>query len=219
MEAHMIFFEQKFGRSILVISSVFLLFSCTNTKITQSWADPGNKKTYSDFLIIGIGESQHNRRAYESYFVEELIVNGAEAEASYRLIKSSDEIERNTVLKAIEGLDIDGVLITHMVAVDEETVYRSGANYAYGAYAGYGGYGRSMYGYYPYVNGYVHSPGYYTTHESYTLETTLYDVVTEELVWTARSETFSPESVNEVIVDLTRLLINDLKDKGLIKKK
>ena len=212
----MILFKQKSGKGILLISTVFLLFSCANTKITQSWVEPDNKKTYSDLLIIGIGESQQTRRAYESYFVEELIANGAEAEASYKLIKSSEKIERDTVLKAIEGLEIDGVLITHMVAVDEETVYRSGSNYAYG---GYGGYGRGMYGYYPHVNSYVHSPGYYTTHETYTLETTLYDVVTEEMVWTARSHTFSPESIDEVIVDLTKLLIKDLKDKGLIKKK
>ena len=113
-------------------------------------------------------------------------------------------------------MGIDGVIITHMVAVDEETVYRPGSNYAYGAY---GGYGRGMYGYYPHVNSYVSSPGYYTTHETYTLETTLYDIETEEMVWTARSSTFSPESVDEVIVDLTRLLIKDLKDKGLVKEK
>jgi len=54
---------------------------------------------------------------------------------------------------------------------------------------------------------------------TYTLETNLYDVETEELVWSARTRTFSPESVDEVIVDLTRLLIADLKDKKLIQPK
>jgi len=216
MEVNMSLLNQKNYKSILLASTVFLLVSCANTKITQSWAEPDNKKSYNDLLIIGIGESQQTRRAYESYFVEELRANGAEAEASYKLIKSSEKIERDTVLKAIEGLDIDGVIITHMVAVDEETVYRPGTNYAYGAY---GGYGRGMYGYYPHVNSYVSSPGYYTTHETYMLETTLYDIQTEEMVWTARSSTFSPESVDEVIVDLTRLLIKDLKDKGLVKEK
>jgi hypothetical protein len=44
-------------------------------------------------------------------------------------------------------------------------------------------------------------------------------VASEELIWTARSRTFSPESVDEVIVDLTKLLIKDLSDKNLIKKK
>ena len=217
----MVLFIKKIGKNILLISAGFLLISCANTKISQSWVEPDNKKSYNDILIIGIGESEQNRRAYESYFVEALREVGTEAEASYKLIKSSEKIERDTVVNAIEGMEIDGVIITHMTAVDEETIYRPGMGYSavgYGGY-GYGGYGGGMYGYYPHVNSYVHSPGYYTTHETYTLETNLYDVKTEELVWSARSRTFSPESVEEVIVDLTKLLIKDLKEKNLIKAK
>jgi len=193
-----------------------LLVSCTNTKISQSWVEPGNKRVYKDLLIIGIGESEHNRRAYESYFVEELKARGIEAEASYTMIRQNEDIDRNTVVKAIEGKDIDGVIVTHMVAVDEETVYRPSMDYMpmYG-----GGYYGGLYSYYPHVNTYVNQPGYYTTHDTYTLETNLYDVETEEMVWSARSRTFSPESVTEVVVDLTKLLINDLEEKNLIKIK
>jgi len=211
--------------AVLCVISI-ILASCANTKISQSWVEPDNKKSYNDLLVIGIAESEQNRRAYESHFVEDLRSLGIEAEASYKLIKSNEKIDRDTVAKAIQGLDIDGVIVTHLVAVDEETVYRPTAGYGYGGYGGYGmgyggggGYYGGLYSYYPHVNSYVTSPGYYTTHETYTLETNLYDVESEELVWTARSRSFSPESVQEVIVDLTSLLINDLKDKDLIKKK
>ncbi len=217
----MILLNRTIGIRMLLLGTAVMLASCANTKISQSWVEPDNKKSYNDILIIGIAESEQNRRAYESYFVEALREKGTEAEASYKLIKSDQKIDRKTVAKAIEGMEIDGVIITHMTAVDEETIYRPGMGYSavgYGAY-GYGGYGGGMYGYYPHVNSYVHSPGYYTTHETYTLETNLYDVVTEELVWSARSRTFSPESVDEVIVDLTKLLIKDLEEKNLIKKK
>ncbi len=214
--------SQQMCKVFLLSAVCFSLFSCANTKISQSWVEPDNKKFYNDLLIIGIGESEQNRRAYESYFVEELRDNAIEAEASYKLIKSNEKIDRDTVSKAIKGLDIDGVIVTHMVAIDEETVYRPSTGYMYGgAYGGYyrGGHYGGLYSYYPHVNSYVHNPGYYTTHETYTLETSLYDVASEELVWTARSRTFSPESVDDVIVDLTKLLIKDLADKKLIKKK
>lgn len=212
-------FNQRVFKAVLVAGAAVLLSSCANTKISQSWVEPNHTKTYKDLLIIGISNSEQNRRAYESYFVEELNTFEIEAETSYRLIKSNEKIDRKTVTKAIKGLGIDAVIVTHVVAVDEETVYRPGMGYTavgYGGYGGYSGYGRGMYGYYPHVNTYVHSPGYYTTHETYTLETNLYDVKSEELVWSARSRTFSPESVDELIVDLTRLLIKDLKDKNLI---
>ena len=204
--------------TILCVSSIVLV-SCANTKISQSWVEPDNTKSYKDLLIIGIGESEQNRRAYEGYFVEELGSHGIEAVTSYKLIKSDEKIDRETVTNAVKGMGIDGVIVTHMVAVEEETVYRST-----GGYGGYGmGYGGGYYGglysYYPHVNSYVHDPGYYDTLETYTLETNLYDIESEELVWSARSQTFAPESVDEVIVDLTKLLINDLEDKNLIKKK
>ncbi len=214
--------SQKMCKVVLLSTVTFVLFSCANTKISQSWVDPGNKKSYNDLLIIGISNSEQTRRAYESYFVEELRDIAIEAEASYTLIKSNEKIDRETVTKAIKGMDIDGVIVTHVVAVDEETVYRPSTGYMYGgAYGGYygGGHYGGLYSYYPHVNSYVHNPGYYTTHETYTIETNLYDVATEELVWSARTRTFSPESVDEVIVDLTKLLIKDLADKKLINKK
>lgn len=208
-------FRQQFTKVGITLATVLLVSSCANTKISQSWVEPDNIKSYNDLLIIGIAESEQNRRAYESYFVEELKAIGIEAEASYKLIKSGEKIERDTVAKAIKGLNIDGVIVTHLMAVDEETIYRPSMDYMpmYG-----GGYYGGLYSYYPHVNTYVSRPGYYTTHETYTLETNLYDVESEELVWSARSRTFSPESVDEVIVDLTKLLIKDLTDKNLIKK-
>ena len=108
--------------------------------------NPIIKSSYDDILVIGIGESEQNRRAYESHFVESLREVGTEAEASYKLIKSNEKIERDTVVKAIEGMEVTGVLITHMVAVDEETIYRPSMDYMpmYG-----GGYYGGMYSYYP----------------------------------------------------------------------
>ena len=209
-------FRAVFIKPLFVISAALLVSSCANTKISQSWVEPDNTRKYNDLLIIGVGESQQNRRAYESHFVEELRANGTEAEASYKLIPSSEKLNRETVTRAVEGMEIDGVIVTHLVAVDEETIYRPSMDYMpmYG-----GGYYGGLYSYYPHVNTYVSRPGYYTTHETYTLETNLYDIESEELVWSARSRTFSPESVSEVINDLTKLLIKDLKEKDLIKAK
>ncbi len=209
-------FCQKIYKKVLFSGVLLMLASCANTKISQSWVEPGNKKSYNDLLIIGISESEHDRRAYETHFVKELSDKGTEAISSYKLIKSSEKINRETVDKAIKGMEIDGVIVTHVVAVTEESIYRPSMDYMpmYG-----GGYNSGLYSYYPHVNTYVHRPGYYTKHETYTIETNLYDVESEELVWSARSRTFSPESVDEVIVDLTKLLINDLADKNLIKKK
>ncbi|MDT8281756.1 MAG: hypothetical protein RQ982_02965 [Gammaproteobacteria bacterium] len=208
----MAMFYSQAAKAITVIATAFLLFSCASTKLTEIWVDPNYKKSYNNLLIIGIVESQQNRRVYESNFVEALKALGVSATASYTLIKSSEKIDRNSITKAIKGMDIDGVIVTYMISVDEETVYRPGTTYITGGGYGYGGYGG-----YPYT--YTQTPGYYTTHETYVLENNLYDVASEELVWSARSRSFSPQSVQEVVTDLTKLIIADLQEKHLLRKK
>lgn len=207
------------AKVVILIATTFLLFSCANTKLTETWADPNYKKLYNNLLIIGIVESQQNRRVYESQFVEELKALGIAATASYTLIKSSEKIDRNSIVKAIKGMDIDGVIVTYMTSIDEETIYRPGTTYVTGGGYGYGRYGYGGYGGYPYGYTYAQTPGYYTTHNTYVLENNLYDVASEELVWSARSRSFSPESVQQVVNDLTKLLIADLQEKHFLKKK
>jgi hypothetical protein len=213
-------FYRQINKISIVLGTVLLVASCANTKISQSWVEPDNKKVYKNLLIIGVAESQQNRRAYESLFVEQLRAIGVEAEASYKIIKSDQKFDRATITKAIEGLGIDGVIVTHVLAIDEDEVYRPSTQYTTIYGGGYGGgYYGGLYSYYPHVNTYVTSPGYYTTHKTFTIETNLYDVESEELIWSAHTRTFAPDSVDEVINDLTKLLIQDLQDKNLIKKK
>ncbi len=197
------------------IFSMIVIASCSNTKITSVWMDQEKAGTsFNDILVIGIAEEEHNRRLFEEQFTTQLNAAGIESEVSYKILPQGTAITRETVGAAIEGKDIDAVIVTHLVAVDEETVYRQSMDYrpSYGYYNG-------LYDYYPHVHTYVHQPGYYTTHEVVKLETNLYQVKNADLVWSAQSRSFAPESAKEVIDDLVKLVIKDLKEKGLIKSK
>lgn len=199
-----------------VIFSIFLVTSCANTKITSVWMDQSKQGTsYKDILVIGIAEEQHNRRLYEEQFTSQLSAIGIESEVSYKILPEGTSINRDTVAEAIKGKEIDAVIVTHLVAVDEETVYRQPTTTYRPTYGHYNG----LYSYYPHVNTYVHEPGYYTKHDVVKLETNLYEVESESLVWSAQSRSFAPESAKEVIDDLVKLVIKDLKEKELVKPK
>jgi len=210
-----IFRNRVMPLSLLTVIVITLLSACTNTKLTGVWHDPDNHKSYHNILVIGVGNSEQNRRLYETHLVQELKTIGVAAVPSYQLLKDANEIDRKSITKAIKGNNIDAVLVTHLLAVDEESVYRPAVNYMPVYSNGYYG---GLYSYYPYVSSHIHSPGYYTTHKTVTLETNLYDAKTAKLVWSARSRTFSPESVDEIIVDLTKLVIQKLVKQGVIIK-
>jgi len=202
-------------RLTLMLCSLLLTASCANTKLTSTWMDEKKAgSTYNDILIIGIAEKEHNRRLFEETFNKQLGEMGIESEVSYTILPEGTQINRDTVTAAIKGKNIDAVIVTHMIGVEEQTVYRQSMTYMPTQ-----GYYNGLYAYYPEVNAYVTQPGYYTTHDIVKLETNLYEVKTEDLVWSAHSKTFAPESAKEVIDDLIKLVIKDLKSKGLIAAK
>mgnify|MGYP001828686552 CR=1 FL=1 len=209
------------------ISFVLLVISaCTHTKLSQTWSDPDIKTTYSNIMIVGVSDSEQLRRAYETYFADHIRERGAQSIASYKLISHKDEMElgddknsfHSIVKSAVEGSDIDAVLITHLLSIEEDEIYRPSMEYqpAYGPVYYTATYYDNMHGYHGYVTTYVGQPGYLTNEKTYLLESNLYDVKSEELVWTTRSKTFSPESMEQAIEELTGSIIDDLVSRKII---
>lgn len=206
---------------------LLILSSCTSTKLSQTWSDPDLSVSYDNILVVGISDSQQLRRAYETYFSDHLIQRGLRSTVSYKLIDHKSEMQlseidkdsfRTIIEAAVSGSDMDAVLITHLVAIDEEDVYRplpDGPAYGPAYYST--AYYDNMHGYHGYVTSYVAQPGYYTHESTYTLETNLYDLKTEALVWTTRSRSFAVDSTDDAIKELTALIIDDLVSRKIIK--
>ncbi len=213
----------------LAISSLLCLLiasACSTTKLSQTWSDPDITGPYNDIMIVGVAQSEQLRRAYETYFADHIRDRGIESLASYRLIDHKSALEiagdknsfRSIVEHAVKGSAIDAVLITHLVSIEDEEIYRPSLDYqpAYGPVYYSSGYYGNMHGYHSYVTTYVQQPGYFTHEQTYVLESNLYDVKTEELVWTTRSRTFSPESMDDAIKELTGLIIDDLVSRKIL---
>ena len=104
---------------IVLALSVFIA-SCASTKVTENWVHAEHSKPYRHPMIIGISDSQQTRQIYEKHFVSELKKINVTATASYTLINSKQKMNRETVLKAIEGTDIDSAIVTYLVSSETE---------------------------------------------------------------------------------------------------
>lgn len=198
--------------TIVTLFFILILVSCSNTQFTSVWAEKDYRgKPIGNIMVIGIGKNKMARRMFEDNFVSELENEGITAIASYKHIPEDVSITRESVDKAIKGKSIDAVILTHLLAIDEETVYNPPVSYVtsnvyYGHY----------YSYYPTVNHYVQSPGYYSTNKLVKLETNLYETSTAALIWSAQSSTFNPDTAKDVINPLIKLVIKDLKKRKLL---
>jgi hypothetical protein len=207
--------------TILLITLVIavLLSGCAKTKFTKQWVDEDfNEQPYDDILVLAVADKMGNRQDTENYVVEKLGEAGIDAMQSYDILPKTEIIDREAVGKAIDGLQLDAVIVMYATGITEEEYYVPARRF--GVYSGYG-YGHAHYGsfydYYPHAFSYVYLPGYDNTHSVVALESSLFDLDTGKMVWSGLSNTFAPESVDDVIHNITVLTINELRKKKIIK--
>ena len=159
-------------------------------------------------MIIAISDSQQTRQIYEKYFVEELKKNEIRSTPSYKLINSKQEISREVVIEAIEDTDIDAVLVTYLVSAETEFKERlSPLNTGYSADVDSNQISATI----------VSNRGQSREEEIFVLKNDIYDAKNKKLVWSVLTKTVGPESVDEVVTDVTALLIKQMFDDGLLK--
>jgi len=206
-------------RCLLALVLASAMSSCANTKFTKQWvAEDFNEKPYDDILVLVVADKMGNRQDAENYIVEKLGEAGIDAMPSFDILPKTETIDRDAVGKAIDGLQLDAVIVMYATGITEEEYYIPARRF--GVYSGYG-YGHthynSFYNYYPHALTYVYLPGYDNTHYVVTLETSLFDLNSGNMIWSGQSNTFAPESVDDVIHNITVLTIKELKLKGIIK--
>ena len=193
---------------VCAIGSTVLILGCGGTRLTKTQVDETRRGTQvKDILVIGIADKKETRELFERKFVAQLTAAGVEAVSSSSAIPMPRDLklEKDVILKAVKVNGNDAVIITHLTGLKKsESFNRTGRIY--------GGY----YSYYGYVYDYVHDTGFYSGHVDVRLETNLYDVTTEKLLWSGESETKDVKSARKMIDDLLALVIRDLRKNGLL---
>ncbi|MGB3052022.1 MAG: hypothetical protein WBB42_13550, partial [Polyangiales bacterium] len=165
---------------------------------------PGyDRAFFTSLFLIGVGENEEKRRLFEDVFSRVLSDDSAYVMPSWKRLPQSRLLTETELKTAIGTDEFDGVLITRLVSVDEEYFEdkTDGVQLA-----------RPFEGYYQGSYEVVHEPGYYERTTSYRLETNLYAVSDGGLVWSARSATVDPDSLEKGIDSLARAVAEELRE-------
>ena len=208
----------KYTKLLTIVVCIFLA-SCSKTKFSKQWIDEDfDKEPYDDILILAVADKKGNRIDAEDFYVKKLSEAGINAIPSYDILPKTEEITKESVGAAIDGLQLDTAIVMFATGITTEEYYIPARRF--GVYSGYG-YGHAHYGsfynYYPHAYTYVWVPGYDNTHHVITLETSLFDLETGKMVWSGQSNTFAPDSVDDVIKNITELTIKEMKNKKIFK--
>jgi hypothetical protein len=158
-------------------------------------------------LVVVFAQSETARRQAEEQIVKRLQGRGV-VSYSYKVVveKGADS---DAITAAIKADGFDGAIVTRLIDKEKETSYVPGTT----TYPYYGGFR----GYYGYGYGAYSTPGYYVEDKIYYIETNIYDLKADKLIWSAVTSTTNPGKLEKSINELGDVLGAQMRKDGLIK--
>jgi hypothetical protein len=219
--------------AVLMLS--ILLTACAGTKTTDSWTNQSYKGQIKNIYIIGLAKDELNRMAFEDTFESLFVRQGVKAVSSYKdLLPLSQKQDREDIIQRMTALNCDSIMLTRLVGkrrsgfmtggketyvysprpysgdptprrIPIPTYYNPGSLNVYSGWSNY------------YTYGTMNSVGTSKTDFIYlTVESVLYDLQTEEMIWSAQMETYLEGNMEKMVKAYADEVIRNLKKSGLI---
>jgi len=201
--------------------TIATLSACSpSTRVTGSWISPTAKGKPVSGKSVFIASLSRNIEVRNT--IEDALANAA-AERNIPALKSTAYFSpdfyqstptKETLLSRISKTGAGSIMTVALIDKESDTRYVPGrVGYApFSAYRWYGGF----YSYYNYWRGAFYDPGYYVTEKTYFMETNIYDVQTDELIWSAQSETVNPGSIQQFAKEYPKVLMERMISDGLL---
>jgi hypothetical protein len=194
----------------LAATVVSLALLSAAPKFTSPWRSPdAGSVSFAGKKVAALVISQDDslRMAGEEALARELTGRGLQSVATYRIAPKEELQSADRAKGWFEKANVDGVVAIRPVSNDKRTTYNAGlwVNPYYSTFWGYYGYGW----------GSVYIPGSVDRDTIVVVETTIYSVSRNQLLWAAVSETKNPNTLQRFVEDLVKESVKELHKQGL----
>ena len=203
---------------MIAVMLVFLFTACgPSSFLTSTWkAENVQPRKFHKIIVLGLVRDADRtmRERMEEHLVADLKDLGYDAICSCDEYnpKAFENMTEEQAIAKLKGSGVDAVLSIVLLDKIKERYYSPGKMY-YSPYAIYydrfWGYSRTMYNR-------VYSSGYYEENTKYFWESNLYDLESNQLVYSAQSQTFDPVSSENLGHEYGKMIINDMVKKNIL---
>jgi hypothetical protein len=198
----------------IYIFGIIGISSCSSTKLTSIWREPNKEvslKKLNKVLVVALFQNETSRRKAEDQMVSYFYGKGV---ASYDYLdKSISEKNEDAIREKIKNDGFDGAVTMRLLDVDKEDVYSRGNISRYPSYY------NSFSSYYFRNWGYYSNPGYYATTKTYTVETNVFSIKEDKIIWTGITKTTDPSGVDKMTEEIGKAVFNEMVKEGFISDK
>jgi len=184
---------------------------CASTPFVSSWRAPNAEPLQingAKVAAVAMIEQEASRRVAEDAIARELTARGATGVPMYRIHPGEDPSDEAVARAALERDGFTGLVVFRPVGTERAVVtYPLYSGPAYSAYwGGYYGFGWGM----PWYNTQV------ATYTVVSVETLVYSLRQNMLVWGGQSTTTNPSNVERLVQDTASKVAKELERQGLL---
>lgn len=208
-------------KKIAPLFAFALLLSCsTNTSIVSSWRDPETTISQNKFekvLVVALVKDETTRR-----ITENRIASGNKIfKVSYPYLNDKNlNLTKEQKLQILKNENFDGVVTMRLVSTEKETQYVPGTNTSlyYGGFGGAFGYGYGFGNWYGLYSSNFYSIGYYKESTSYLVETNIFSLYQNKLIWTGTTKSNYVTDLGETVSEIMRTVVKEMQKDGSLPK-
>lgn len=187
----------------VVTLSAAIKFTSTFKSLDAGAVSFAGKKVAA--LVISNDDSL--RVAGEESLVRELNARGMQAVATYRIAPKEEMRRAETARPWFEKAGVEGVVAVRPVSADTEQVYTPSGWVS----TNYG----TFWGYYGYSWGAVYLPGSVRSETKVVVESTVYSLPRNQLMWAAVTESTNPRDLRGFVEELVKRSVEEMQKQGL----
>jgi hypothetical protein len=197
-------------RVALVAAAFPIVVLAADTKFTSTWASPEARQvsfTGKKVATVVMSADENLRVSGEEGLVTELKARGIDAVAAYRMIPKEELKDPDKARGWFERGKVEGVVVMRPISMGKQITYVPPTWNS--------GYYSSLWGYYGYGWGAMYDPGYVRDDMVVAIETLIYSVPKNALLWAGSSESRNPKDSRKLLADLVKQAAKEMKKQGL----
>ena len=202
----------RFAAAALAAVLFFGFTACNSTSVDDTWTAPDiSKISFRKIMVVATFPDGATRRRAEDALKAQ--VTRAECITSYSLLGVESDLKDLTkVTDVLKAAGVDGVVIMRPVSDNKEIVYIPGTGYYPRPYRTFRGYYSRDYA----LGSFYYEPGRYATDRVVQIETNIYEVAGERLIWSGATTSTNPGNLQNLIKDAAAAIREKLVDEKLL---
>lgn len=188
----------------MALGAALLAAGCASTRVTTAWRAPQRAPVaFTKVLALVPGDDQALRRTAESEICRRIAPTVCKP--SFALFPAATPPDAAQARAAVRADGFDGAIVFRVVDQRQQTTV------APPTYAP-----ASFWGFYGSAAGVRPNPAHVRTDTLVRVETSVYDLAADELVWVGTTQTVNPSDVPSLVDGVATAVATDMREHGLL---